>query len=138
MITGMTVHVSHGAGIDLTPGTAARWLTEADVERIVFDSPSRVVDVGTQRRFFRGALRRAIEVRDRTCFHPSCDEPPERPQVDHIDQAAHGGPTTQINGRWACGFHNRRRNQHPDDDHEAASPDLGDTDAGPDPPDADD
>ena len=23
----------------ITPGTAARWLTEADVERIVFDTP---------------------------------------------------------------------------------------------------
>src|SRR5690606_16161676 len=46
----------------ITPGTAARWLTDADVERIVFDPPSRVIDVGTQRRFFRGALRRALEI----------------------------------------------------------------------------
>ena len=53
----------------ITPGTAARWLTAADVERIVFESPSRVIDVGATRRFFTGALRRAIEVRDRTCFH---------------------------------------------------------------------
>jgi hypothetical protein len=43
----------------LTPGIA-RWLTEADVERVVFESPSRVIDVGARRRFFRGALRRAI------------------------------------------------------------------------------
>ena len=63
----------------LTPGTVAPHLTEADVERIVFDGRSRVLDVGPQRRFFRGALRRAIEVRDRTCFHPSCDEVPQRP-----------------------------------------------------------
>ena len=67
----------------LTPGTAARYLTEADVERIVFDGPSRVLDVGAQRRFFRGALRRAIEVRDRTCFHPSCDEVPAATR-DHL------------------------------------------------------
>src|SRR4029453_10563823 len=60
----------------VTPGTACRWLTEAYVERIVFDTPSRVIDVGAERRFFRGALRRAIEVRDRRCFHPSCDEVP--------------------------------------------------------------
>ena len=74
----------------LTPGTAAAHLTEADVERIVFDGPSRVLDVGAQRRFFTGALRRAIEIRDRTCFHPSCDEVPERPEIDHIHEACQG------------------------------------------------
>jgi hypothetical protein len=100
----------------LTPGVAARWLTEADVERIVFSSPSRVIDVSTTTRFFRGALRRAIEVRDRTCFHPSCDEIPDRQHIDHIHEAAKGGPTTQTNGRPACAFHNLRRNHHPDPD----------------------
>ncbi len=98
----------------LTPGTAARHLTEADVERIVFDPPSRVLDVGERRRFFRGALRRALEVRDRTCFHPSCDDIPQRPEADHIHPAAAGGPTTQDNGRWGCAHHNRWRTTHPD------------------------
>ena len=79
----------------LTPGHVAPHLTDADVERVVFDSPSRVLDVGAQRRFFTGALRRAIEIRDRTCFHPSCDEVPQRPEIDHIHDAAKGGPTTQ-------------------------------------------
>jgi hypothetical protein len=119
----------------LTPGTAARWLTEADIERIVFDSPSRVIDVGATRRFFTGALHRAVEVRDRTCFHPSCDEPPLFPQIDHIHEASKGGPTTQDNGRLACGFHNRWRNHHPDHEWDHGTPDHGDPTAGPDPPD---
>jgi hypothetical protein len=117
----------------LTPAAVVHWLTEADVERIVFDSPSRVIDVGAQRRFFTGALRRAIEVRDRTCFHPTCDEVPDRPQVDHIHEAHKGGKTTQRNGRLGCGYHNRWRNSHPDDTA-PGTPDLGDPDAGPDPP----
>lgn len=100
----------------LAPGTVVPWLSEADVERIVFDPPSRVVDVGSKRRFFRGALRRALEVRDRTCFHPSCDEVPQRPEADHIDPVSEGGDTTQTNGRWGCGFHNRWRQAHPDQD----------------------
>ncbi|CAN5827405.1 hypothetical protein BH24ACT3_BH24ACT3_00560 [soil metagenome] len=58
-------------------------------------------------------LRRAIEVRDRICFHPNCDEVPRRPEIDHIDPAAQGGAPTQDNGRLACGFHNRHRNHHP-------------------------
>ena len=113
-------------GTVLTPGTAAAHLTEADVERIVFDGPSRVLDVGAQRRFFTGALRRAIELRDRNCFHPSCDEVPERPEIDHIHEACKGGATTQTNGRLGCRFHNRWAYLHPDpdqdDDADPASP----------------
>ena len=118
----------------ITPGAAARWLSESEVERIVFDAPSRVIDIGVQRRFFRGALKHAIEVRDRTCFHPSCDEAPLIPEIDHIQPASEGGPTTQANGRLGCGFHNRWRNHHPDHEWDQGTPDIGDPDAGPDPP----
>jgi hypothetical protein len=97
----------------ITPGTAAAHLTEADVERIVFDGPSRVIDVGAKRRFFTGALRRAIEIRDRTCFHRSCDEVPQRPEVDHIHEWSKGGDTTQENAEYGCGFHTRDRYLHP-------------------------
>ena len=102
----------------VTPGTAAKWITQADIERIVFGPKSRVIDVGAKRRFFTGALRRAIEIRDRSCFHPTCDEVPERPQVDHIHEFSKGGATTQDNGEGGCGHHNRWRyhHPHPDDD----------------------
>jgi hypothetical protein len=106
----------------ITPGTAARYLTEADVERIVFDPPSRVIDVGSKRRFFRGALRRALEIRDRTCFHPSCDEVPERLEIDHIHDVSKGGETTQENGKGGCGFHNRWKYSHPADDGDPEPP----------------
>ncbi|MGQ0831201.1 MAG: DUF222 domain-containing protein [Microthrixaceae bacterium] len=121
----------------LTPGTVAPWLNDAYVERVVFDSPSRVIDVGAQRRFFRGALRRAIEVRDRTCFHPSCDEVPLWPEVDHIVEHARGGPTTQWNGRLGCHHHNLDRVNHPEryePPGDPPSPSIGDPHAGPDPP----
>jgi hypothetical protein len=95
----------------LSPAAAARWLTDAEVERIVFDGTGRVVDVGRKRRFFRGALRRAIEVRDRTCFHETCDESPRWGQIDHEEEASRGGETTQENGRLGCDFHNNLRNR---------------------------
>jgi len=75
------------------------------------------------------ALRRAIEVRDRTCFHPSCDEVPERLQIDHIHDASKGGETTQDNGQGGCGFHNRWKYSHP-----GSSDDDPDPDADPFPP----
>jgi hypothetical protein len=100
-------------GTVIAPGRLVPWLDQAWLERVVFDTPSRVVDVGVQRRLFDGATRRAIQVRDRSCAHPLCDQPAERCQVDHIKPWAQGGPTTQANGRLLCGYHNRLRNRRP-------------------------
>lgn len=101
-------------GAVVSPGTLAGWLDQAWIERIVFDSPSRVIDVGVATRLFTGALRRALEVRDRECFQKYCDVPSSRCQADHIEPFAAGGRTTERNGRMACGFHNRARHRPPD------------------------
>ncbi len=96
----------------VTPGSLVPWLTQADIERVVFHKEGRV-EVSAASRFFSGATRRAIEVRDRTCSHPTCEVPAERCQVDHILPWSAGGATTQENGRLLCGFHNRLRNERP-------------------------
>lgn len=102
-------------GTVLTPGEAARIITRADIERVVFDTPSRVIDISAKQRLFTGATRRAVEVRDRECWHDTCDEPAEHCDIDHIQRFEHGGPTTQTNGRPACPYHNpgRRRPKTP-------------------------
>jgi hypothetical protein len=97
----------------IAPVDLARVLDGADVERVVFDSPSRVLDVGVTRRFFTGATRRAVEVRDRQCTHPYCDEPYDRCDIDHRHPHSHGGPTTQANGRPRCPPHNPEVNGRP-------------------------
>jgi len=97
----------------LSPAAVASWIDDADLERILFDgAASRVIDV-SYKRSFRGALRRLIEVRDQACFHPTCDEPADHCQIDHIEPWAWGGQTSQDNGRPACGYHNRLRHQRP-------------------------
>jgi hypothetical protein len=97
-------------GTVLSPRQLAPLLCRADIERVVFDGPARVLEVGVRRRLFTGALRRAIEVRDRHCQHPSgCDVPAEQCQVDHVVPYAEGGLTTQDNGRLHCAVHNRQR-----------------------------
>ncbi len=98
-------------GTPVTPGGLVPWLTAAEVERVVFDGSSRVIDIGARQRFFRGATRRAVEVRDRVCWHPTCEEPAERCDIDHIVRFEHGGPTVQANGRPACPPHNEGRRQ---------------------------
>jgi hypothetical protein len=100
-------------GTVVTPGSLVPWLSDAWIERIVFDTPNRVTNVGVRRRLYTGATRRAIEVRDRECFHEYCDLPADLCQIDHIQPYAAGGPTTHGNGRAACGFHNRQRHQPP-------------------------
>ena len=95
-------------GTVLAPRDVAALLDEAVIERVVFDGPSRVLDIGEKRRF-TGALRRAIEVRDRTCAHPCCEASVERCDGDHILPWEAFGPTTQDNGRLLCPFHNHLR-----------------------------
>ncbi|HVT42588.1 MAG TPA: DUF222 domain-containing protein [Acidimicrobiales bacterium] len=99
-------------GIVVSPGELVDWLSVADLERAVME-PSGRVEVSPKQRLFTGATRRAIELRDRECSHPFCDEPGTRCQADHITPWAASGETTQENGRLLCGFHNRLRNQRP-------------------------
>ena len=98
-------------GTVVTPGQLAPWISGADVERIVFGPGSRVLDVGRRQRLFRGATRRAVEVRDRHCQGFGCDVPADRCEVDHVELYDAGGLTVQENGRLECPFHHRRRHR---------------------------
>jgi len=124
-------------GTVLPPGHLRPWLMQADLERATFTLGGRIEmgapaklasltpealqkavftpqgrkEVAPTARLFTGATRRAIEVRDRTCAHPTCDVPASRCQIDHIQPWSQGGQTTQENGRLLCGRHNRMRNQ---------------------------
>jgi hypothetical protein len=95
------------SGTVVTPGSLVPLLPWADVQRIVFEGPSRVIDVGPRRRLFTGATRVAIQARDRTCTHLSCDVPAIRCEIDHIIPFCAGGLTTQGNGCCRCRFHNQ-------------------------------
>jgi hypothetical protein len=99
-------------GTVVTPGEVLPHLDRADVERALFDGPSKVIDIGVRRRLFTGATRTAIQLRDRVCTHPSCDWPAEDCEIDHITPYEHGGETTQANGRCLCAYHHRWRHRN--------------------------
>lgn len=99
------------SGVPVTPGQIVPHLTEADVERVVFGPGNRVIELSERARFFTGGLRRAIELRDRRCRFPGCDEPADRCEVDHRVPWSEGGSTTQENGELRCPTHNRLRNR---------------------------
>jgi hypothetical protein len=100
-------------GILLRAGQLIPWLDAAAIEQVLFDGPSTVVKV-SRKRTFTGVVRKAVEVRDRGCQHPTCHEPIDRCQADHIIPWSADGPTAQANGRLLCGHHNRLRNQRRD------------------------
>jgi hypothetical protein len=100
------------AGTVIAPGTLLPWLDHAYIERAVFGLDQRV-DVSATARLFTGKTRRAIELRDRYCTEPYCDQPAEACQADHIVAYTDGGPTTQHNGQLQCGYHNRLKHQRP-------------------------
>lgn len=95
-------------GAAIHPAEAAALLDEAVIERLVFSNEGRTLTASPQRTF-TGALRRAVEIRDRECFHAYCAEPADRCEVDHVIPWAQGGVTELANAQLACPFHNRAR-----------------------------
>ena len=105
-------------GTVISPGALTPWLTTAELETVLFSGKTTVVSVSS-RRSFTGAVRRAVQVRDRHCQHPSgCDVYVDGCDVDHIVPHAAGGETSQFDGRLECTTHNRDAAKH---DHNAQS-----------------
>jgi hypothetical protein len=74
----------------VSPGTLLPWMNGAYFERVVF-APGKRAEVSVTSRFFTGATRRAIELRDLRCTHEYCELPWERCQIDHIVTFGEGG-----------------------------------------------
>ena len=104
-------HTAHGTVI--APDTIIPLLSDADIERIVFDPPNRSVTV-SHRRSFVGSVRRIIQVRDRPLPTPvsGCDVPAHQCDIDHVVPWSHGGPTSIDNGQLLCPTHNRITKNH--------------------------
>jgi hypothetical protein len=99
-------------GTVIAPGLVVPHLSRAQLQTFIFDGADRVLAYSPQRTF-RGALRRAIQARDRHCQHPSgCDEPIVGCDVDHRLPHSLGGLTEEANGELQCGAHNRHGDLH--------------------------
>lgn len=94
------------AGTLLSPGLVAPYLSRSNLQAFLYDGIESITGVSNARRF-TGRLRRAIQVRDRHCTHPSgCDVPATRCDNDHIVLSSQGGETSSVNGRCLCARHN--------------------------------
>jgi hypothetical protein len=78
------------------------------LRQVVVDAKRVVVDV-SEKRFFTGLARTALELVRHECEWPACHVPATRCEGDHITPKARGGPTTQENGALLCKRHNRHK-----------------------------
>jgi hypothetical protein len=94
------------AGTLIAPDLLIPQLSDADIERIVYDPANRNITASRRRRF-GGALRHIIEIRDQHCQHPTgCNEPAPRCDIDPITPHP-DGITCLCNGQLLCTHHNR-------------------------------
>ena len=86
--------------------TDARLLAcDCTVIPAVLGSAGEVLDIGRKSRIWPNAIRRAIELRDRTCRHKDCEAPAQHCDIHHRRHWADGGETSYRNGVLACRHH---------------------------------
>jgi len=71
----------------------------------VLNGAGEVLDIGRKSRIWPTAIRRAIELRDRTCRHKDCTAPAQHCDIHHKRHWADGGPTNYDNGVLVCRHH---------------------------------
>ena len=82
-----------------------RMACDCSVTRFLLGADSQVIDVGRTTRRIRPAMRKALQVRDRTCRWPGCDRPASWTSGHHLEHWARGGPTELSNLVLLCHRH---------------------------------
>lgn len=83
------------------------------VRKLVYEAPGVLLDYGRSQRLFAGALRQAIQARDRECAHTGCEIPARRCEIDHVVEWQDDGVTAHHNGRARCSYHHRNHKPRP-------------------------
>ena len=94
-------------GTVITPTQMIEEAAGGHVRRLVYQAPGVILEYGRKVRLFKGALRQAIQARDRQCVHDGCEVPARHCEIDHIIEWDAGGPTDHRNGRARCSYHHR-------------------------------
>ncbi len=88
----------------------ARWLAcDSVVSRVVMGPDGQLLDLGRTHRVVPPHLRRAVEIRDRTCVFSGCDAPTHWCDVHHVlEWLAHDGDTSLENSALLCERHHTK------------------------------
>jgi Domain of unknown function (DUF222)/HNH endonuclease len=95
-------------GTALSTATTSWLACDAELIWAIRNSVGLITKLGRTRRYFTGAARRAVILRDGgRCAFPGCDRPASWCHVHHIVRWKDGGPTDPDNGVLLCGWHHR-------------------------------
>ena len=87
----------------------ARWLAcGGNVTRIVIGPEGQPLDLGRSQRLFPPHLRRAVELRDRSCVFAGCDAPTHWCDVHHLIHWIDDGDTDLDNAALLCERHHTK------------------------------
>jgi hypothetical protein len=89
-----------------------RLACDASISPIIVDQDGMPLAAGEARRSIPTALRRALDLRDKTCTHPGCDIPARWCDAHHIVHWADGGKTVLSNLRLLCRTHHGQEPDH--------------------------
>lgn len=100
-------------GVVISPTQMIEQALCGHVRRLVYEAPGVILDYGRTQRLFTGALRQAIQARDRECDHTGCEIPARHCEIDHTIEWDDGGETVHTNGRAKCSYHHRNHKPRP-------------------------
>ena len=92
----------------LSRTTLERLTCDCNINRVITDGDSLIIDVGRTTRNIPAPLWRALVARDRHCTEPGCTVPPAYCDAHHIDHWGDGGPTDLDNLKLGCWAHHRK------------------------------
>ncbi len=98
------------SGIPIPPEAVFQAMMQGYVRRIVVDRDGVVIDMGRERRLFKGAARTAVKLMASHCGHLGCTVGSRHAHIDHMQEwDRDDGRTDVSNGRPRCGGHNSEK-----------------------------
>ena len=98
--------VIEDSGEPVSMATVERFVCDAGVIPVKFDSDGQVLNVGRAQRLFTERQRIGLAVRDGGCRFPGCDRPPSWCEAHHVNQWARDHGSTDIaDGVLLCRRH---------------------------------
>ena len=92
----------------LSKTTLERLTCDCNLNRVITDGDSLIIDVGRTTHNIPAPLWRALVARDRHCTEPGCKVPPAFTEAHHIWHWNDGGPTNLDNLKLLCWAHHRK------------------------------
>jgi hypothetical protein len=90
------------SGAVIAPGQLVPYLTQADVQRVVYDGRSQLIDLRARTRFFTGAKRTAIQLATGNAPSPAAGSQPKTVKWITSTPTPRAGSPPSIPAAWAA------------------------------------